>query len=747
MIHLALQTEYSFKKCFLHMSDIHKYVVDGYVGIADLNNTFGHIPLSIEAKKHGFKPIYGVRLHVAENDSKLRTCQVSWVFIAKNDAGLKEIYALVEKAHKQFYFYPKLFKSDLDDVSPNVFIVQPFFEKGMVSDYYAVGQGYESNFYQSTKCLAIDQNSYGEIGDKDVYQLLAGARKNGSSYSYFYEEQTYPQHILNREDWLCEFKTDLAIRKTFSVAEQCDAKIPEAEMVKWDGEKNIDKFLDFDKVQVWTDEYEERYTYEMNLIKEKDYGDYFLIVADMIKEAKKTMLVGPARGSSAGSLICYLLDITEVDPIEHGLIFERFIDINRHDLPDIDIDFPDTKRAQVIEYLKDRYGRDKVMCLANINRLKGKSAIGEFAKGFGIPAYETTGLKDSLIERSGGDSRANQCIEDTFKETESGQLFISEYPKMGLVTKVEGHVSHSGKHAAGILVSTLPLCNYGSLNPRDEIIQLDKRDAEHLGLLKIDCLGLKNLTILEGVADQIGVDYDFFYNLPLDDKETYKLFNSGRLSGIFQFEGQSLQQIVKQMGVKDFGDITAITALARPGALSSGGAARFVKYSTGVEEPTYYSDIHRDITGDTFGIVVYQEQMMEMARQIGGLSWEDVSTLRKATSKSMGEEFIAKYRDAFIEGAIKNGYSESDSDELWADIASSGSYSFNKSHAVGYGLVSYWVAWCKANYPMEFAVACLNSLSDPNSASKLLRDMVRNEGFQYSSVDINLSEENWSTHN
>ena len=199
------------------------------------------------------------------------------------------------------------------------------------------------------------------------------------------------------------------------------------------------------------------------------------------------------------------------------------------------------------------------------------------------------------------------------------------------------------------------------------------------------------------------------------------------------------------MGVRHFGDITAITALGRPGSLSSGGTTRYIKYVSGEETPHYYSPTHRSITESTFGIVVYQEQMMEMARQIGGLSWEDVSTLRKATSKSMGDEFMNKFKDKFIEGAIKNGHSDSDSSELWDDIASSGSYSFNKSHAVGYGLVSYWVAWCKANYPLEFAVACLNSISDDNSASKLLRDMVSNEGVDYVAVDPQLSEVTWST--
>jgi len=218
-----------------------------------------------------------------------------------------------------------------------------------------------------------------------------------------------------------------------------------------------------------------------------------------------------------------------------------------------------------------------------------------------------------------------------------------------------------------------------------------------------------------------------------------------RLSGVFQFDGPSLQQIVKQMGVRSFGDITAITALARPGALGSGGTARYIKYVTGKESPTFYSDAHRDITGDTFGIVVYQEQMMEIARRVGGMSWEDVSFLRKATSKSMGDEYINKFKKKFIEGTIENGIEALDAEVLWEDVASSGSYSFNKSHAVGYGLVSYWTAWAKAHYPLEFAVASLNNTADDNSAKRLLRDIVINEGVSYKAVNKELSEMNWST--
>jgi DNA polymerase III alpha subunit len=700
------------------------------VGIADLNNTYGHIPLMKQAEKHGFKPIYGVRLHVLPDDSVQRVCNTSWVFIALNNKGLAEIYKLVELAYDNFYYIPKLKRTDINDISDNVLIL---------SNDAMCGPGYFGDQ------VAMVNNNFPTPADRDVYELLAGARKQGTGYSHNFLDCTYPQHIMSEDEWLAEYKNPGAVNKANDIAKNCNATIPQADMVKWKGNHDLLKAMNFDKVVKWSEEYDIRLEYEIDLIKEKDYTDYFLIVADLIVHAKKTMLVGPSRGSSAGSLVCYLMGITEVDPIKHNLIFERFIDINRFDLPDIDIDFPDTKRESAIKYLKHKYGKSKVMCLANVNRLKAKSAIGEFAKGLGIPPYETDGVKGAIIERSSGDARAAMCITDTFETTEPGKDFIAKYPAMAMVEYIEDHASHAGKHAAGILVSTLPLCNFGSLNNRDEVIMMDKKDAEHIGLLKIDCLGLRNLSILEEVADQIGVAYDFFYKLPLDDAKTFALFNSLRLSGVFQFEGQSLQMIVKQMGVNDFNDISAISALARPGALNSGGTARYIKYSTGSETPTYYSDVHKEITGDTYGIVVYQEQMMEIARKVGGLSWADTQTLRHAASKSMGDEFFSKFKTKFTDGAIDNGYSDDDASQLWADISASGSWSFNKSHAVSYGLVSYWTAWCKANHPLEFAVASLNNASDVDSAIKLLRDLVKNEGIEYVAIDPDSSGLVWTT--
>jgi len=702
MINIALKTEYSFRQCFLHMEDIHKYVIDGVVGIADLDNTFGHVPLMKEAEKHGFKPIYGVRLRVSrEENRKRRTSQVYDTFIAKTDEGLIELYKLVARAWTNFYYFPRLYPEDVENL-----------HSGLIN----LGSIYENYFPKSS--------------DRAVYELLAGAKKRGTGYNYMFNNRAGPMHIIPQP------YDDLA--------KECNAKIQQAEMVKWKGEFDLKILCLESKKMKGKMEYMERLDYELQLIKEKGYEDYFMITADMIKFAKRSMLVGPSRGSSAGSLVCYLLDITEVDPIKHNLLFERFIDVNRFDLPDIDIDFPDKKRHEVFEYLVRKYGRGKVRTLGTVNKLKPKSAIGEFAQGLGIPKYETEAVKGAIIERSSGDARAAMRIGDTFDTTDPGKEFIEKYPEMRLVGSIEGHAAHSGKHAAGIIVATESLFNYGGINTRDDIMMMDKRDAEHIGLLKIDCLGLRTLSILEDTVAQIpSISKRDVYNLPLDDEKAFGIFNDMRLNGIFQFEGYALQSLTRQMGVHDFEDIVAITALARPGALNSGGASRFVKYHIGQEEPRFYGAVHKTLTASTHGVTVYQEQMMEIAREIGRFSWEDVQTLRRASSKSLGDEFFGKFKKKFIEGAKETGLDQEQAEDVWNDISHSGSWSFNKSHAVSYGLISYWTAYFKAHYPLEFAIASLNNARGDEHAIKLLRDMIKHEGMEYLPVDPAKSGVNW----
>lgn len=735
------------------------------MGIADVNTTLGHVEFAKECKKKNVKPIFGVRLTVCDTIDKARSARRSYteriemIFLAKNDNGLKEIYELTTYAWDNFYYFPRVDIQRFLRLSKDVLILTPYLPISLPETHGRCDYRYLSvdNFAPiepDFPLVAIDNSIYPEPQDREVYQLLAGARKHGTGYVYNFNSNTYPEHKVDTNQFMSELGSGEqvvdAILNTHKIADMCNAEIPHAEMVKYNGKDNIDNLCMLGAIHLGVDLddpiYRERYDYEIGLIKDKDYEDYFLIVADMIKYAKQSMLVGPSRGSSAGSLVCYLLGITEIDPLEFGLLFERFIDINRHDLPDIDVDFPDKKRAKVVKYLSHKYGHKNVRCLANVSRLKPKSAIGDFAQGLSIPKYETEELKNAIIERSGGDARAAMCISDTFESTDVGKEFIDKYPAMKLVSRVENHASHAGKHAAGILVSTLPLNNYGATNSRDDVVMLNKKDAEYLGLLKIDCLGLRTLTILEETMDQIGMDYHELYKLPLEDQATFNIFNKERFNGIFQFEGQALQYLTKQMGIHRFDDIVAITALARPGPMHSGGANSFVKRRTGLSDIEYISKdpVYIKHTEETLGIIIYQEQLMYIGREYGGLSWEDVSDLRRAASKSLGEEFFNRYRDNFLAGTRARKIPDEEAIAVWENMVTFGSWGFNKSHAVAYGLLSYYTAYMKAHHPMEFAIANLNNARDNDSAIKLLRDLVLNEGFEYIPVDPDTSEIYWS---
>lgn len=749
MIHLALRSEYTFKDTFQHIGKLADYG-DIAVGIADRNNTYGHIAHWKKCKEKGIKAILGVRIMVCirqpEDEKRKKLWGPEYIFIAKNDNGLKEIYHLVQMCYDNFYYHPFIFFDEMIKVSKNVFVIAETFEDPKRLDYIALTQ--------STLPMMLDwnipkvficNNRWPEPKDKKVYELLAGPKRN---------MQTYPQHVLSLEEMYRMWPGNVdAWMNTMQIAKECNANPKIADTLRYNGKSTLEEECRVGAIRNNIDMtdpiYKARYEMELKLIDEKGFRDYFLITSELISKAKKTMLVGPARGSSAGSLVCYLMGITEVNPIVHGLIFERFIDANRNDLPDIDVDFPDYKRDEVIEDLIQTNGREKVRHISTISRLKPKSAIGDFAKNLNISSYETDEIKNAIIDRSGGDARAAMKIVDTFDTTEAGQRFIKKFPAMKLVVDIENHARHPGVHAAGIIVANDELWNYGGINTRDDVIMIDKKEASHLNLLKIDCLGLRTLSVLEECANLIGMDYHDYYSLPLDDEATFKLLDDMRLSGIFQFEGRAMKILTREMGIENFNDIVAITALARPGPLHSGGANLFIKRRIG-EQPLKYLSDHPDLikhTKDTHGVIIYQEQLMTIARDFGDMSWNDVQAIRRAASKSMGEEFFNKYKDVFLEGTRKKKVPDKEAIKVWENMVTFGSWGMNKSHTVSYGMISYWTAYMKTHHILEFVVANLNHSKNVLSSIKILRDALEYEGIEHIPVDPDESRINWRVHN
>ena len=507
---------------------------------------------------------------------------------------------------------------------------------------------------------------------------------------------------------------------------------------------------------VWNDPvYEARFNRELEVIEAKNFAPYFFIVYDLIRFAKSEMLVGPGRGSSAGSLVCYLLGITTVDPIKWDLLFERFLDLNRSDFPDIDSDVSEERRdnpafprCSLFNYVSRKYGSDRVARLGTVTYLRSHSALNVVVnQSLRIPKYETDAVAAAVIERSSGDDRP--VLEETFDTVPIGQAFIAKHPEAVVVTKIEGHPFTQGTHACGLVLTNGPIMDYTALSGSGTTM-CDGQDATEFNLLKVDVLGLSQLSIFERCLEiidpcmKVCSNSGYFETLPLDDPAAFDVINRGRFSGVFQFQGGASQALARQVHIENIEDLAALTALVRPGPTNSGEATIWVRRKNGEEEVAYPHPLFEPILAPTLGCLVYQEQIMRIAREIGGMSWEDVTKLRKAISKKFGADVINKYREMFVTGAQANGVNTVIANKTFDEIVFHGNYSFNRSHAVAYAIVSYYCMYLKAHFPIPFAAATLDKEgTEPDKQLTILRELYR-EGVNYVSVDPSNSVDRWS---
>lgn len=773
MINLKLRTEYSFRRAYGKIPQVLAAATNMedrlVAAITDWGGCWGHVRWAKECKARTITPIFGVELAVVKRpydkeQQQYGTC----VVLARTDAGLRHIYELVSAANRpveqggSYYYYPRTSYDELMSLTGVFRLWGPGCEIRRLDmspvDYAQLSP--ESSVWNrqvthaGLAAVPVNDNYYPGPDDRAAYEILVTSMPGGWAQS-----RMGPMYLLDQ--WALEAAVPEIQPSHWDnlthIAEDCQAHLPKAEMVKpvrpdtlynmcIDGavRRGLPVARGPSREHDAIDHrlYQPRLERELKLIADKGFEDYFYVISDMVRYAKRHMLVGPARGSSAGSLVCYLLDITDVDPIRHDLMFERFIDITRADLPDVDIDFQDDRRELVIEHLRQTYGPERVGRIGTVSQYKAKSTLTDVGKALGIPEWEMAGVKDAVIERSTGDARAQFCIQDALDSLDVGKALVAKYPHVKVAASLEAHARNSGQHAAGLIVCEEPLTNYCALD-RSGAAQIDKKDAEVLNLLKIDALGLRTLSVIQDTLDQIGQDRDWLVNYPLDDTDAFELFNQDRFSGIFQYEGYALQSLTRQMKIKEFNDVVVITALARPGPLHCGAATEFIERRTGKADVVHLHPLVADLTQDTYGTVIYQEQVMAIGRKFGQLSWEDVSELRKAMSKSLGEEFFNRYWEKFQVGAAAQGIPAGEARRVWDKMCTFGSWAFNKSHAVSYGLLSYWCAVLKAHHPLEYAAACLRNAKDEEQAVKILRDLV-NEGYEYTPVDPKASGLDWS---
>lgn len=472
--------------------------------------------------------------------------------------------------------------------------------------------------------------------------------------------------------------------------------------------------------------YKQRLAYELSVIKKMGFANYFLVVADLVSWSKNNgVKVGCGRGSAGGSLIAFLMGITEIDPIRFNLIFERFINPSRLDLPDVDLDYQSSKRDKVIEYLRARHGDDRVAGISNYTTLASASAFRDTGRVFGLTPLNMTATK--LVPKENGISSTLSEAADMVPEIDKLKADYPEVWKHAL--RFEGVMRSLGQHAAGTVVAGEPLVKRAVVERRAEgnVVNWDKRVVEDYGLIKMDILGLSTLDVLDIAHDYIlkrhGLDLDYL-KLPLNDPKVLEAFGKGETTAVFQFDSDGMQNLLRRLargGALTFEDITAATALYRPGPLDSGLTEDYVAIKQGLKAPHYDHPVMKNALASTYGVMVYQEQVMQVSRDVAGFTMAEADRLRKTMGKKLVAE-MAKERSRFVAGAKKTvGMIEARSNALFDKIEKFAGYGFNASHAVAYTVLSYWTAYLKVYYPAEYFAAQLSIVREEKYAN-LIKD-------------------------
>ncbi len=470
--------------------------------------------------------------------------------------------------------------------------------------------------------------------------------------------------------------------------------------------------------------YLKRLNMEIDIIKKMGFSGYFLIVEDFINFAKKNKIpVGPGRGSAAGSLVAYSLGITEIDPIYYNLLFERFLNPERISMPDIDIDFCNRRRDEVINYVVNKYGKDRVAQIITFGKMKTKQVVRDVGRVLNIPYKEV----DKLAKLIPNDAKS---LEEAYnKNGELKKLIDSkdEFKELfKIAKKLEGLNRHSSIHAAGIVIADRPLTEIiplAKMNDGEIVTQFDMKCVENVGLIKFDFLGLKTLTVIDNTVKLIRKHSDKNFNIseiPLDDKKTYELISSGNTVGVFQLESRGMQELLRRLKPDKFEDLIAVVALYRPGPLESGMVDEFIAVKHGKKKPSYILPQLEPILKETYGVILYQEQVMQIAQVLANYTLGEADVLRKAMGKKQ-PELMAKHREKFIEGCIKNNISKEKAEEIFNIMEKFAGYGFNKSHSTAYALIAYQTAYLKAHFPVEFMTALLTE--EKNNPDKIIKNI------------------------
>jgi DNA polymerase-3 subunit alpha len=493
------------------------------------------------------------------------------------------------------------------------------------------------------------------------------------------------------------------------------------------------------------DRYKEQLQREMEVIEAKGYENYFLIVSDSIKFAKGAGIpVGPARGSAAASLACWLLRITEVNPMMFdNLVFERFIDWSREDMPDVDLDFATYGRPMVRDYLVEKYGEGCVNNIGTFTMYKSKMALDDAARVHRVPKADVEKVKSLLIERSSGDLRASATIEDTVDQFDTAYEVFTQHPELQFAMDLEGNAKGFGVHAAGLVISTKPITNVCALLEREvpagsgnvvQVVSMDKYDAERQGLEKLDYLGLKTMDGIANAIHWLDMSIEELYSIPLDDEETIQGFRENDVTGIFQFDGRATRIVNGALKPDNFHELVCVNALSRPGPLHNGAVQGYVGAKWGTAEPERIHPALDLITADTQYQIIFQEQILRIVREIGDFSWTHSAYIRRIISKKLGDQEFNRQGEKFLEGS-QTVHERLDvppmslavAKQIWGMCITAGSYAFNAAHSTSYSMIAFWCMWLKRHHPEEFFAGFLSAIDTEDKVEGLMRDAAKHE--------------------
>lgn len=736
---MRIRSGYSFRTAYGFLEDVLARIETPFAPLTDRGSTYGFNRWRKACIKQGKRPIFGLEVAITDSPNA-KVMNLNHVTLIAT-TSLAPLNAALELSFSKFRFEPLLTYADLNSLDPSLKVIlgrriQPELLDKDRQWYYADGPStmpYMRRAAEELKWtpIASGDNLYPAPEDRHAFSIVHG--RNAST-------QTWDQHILS-EDELAAYASPDAIRNRDQLAELCVADMINPIMVKPKTEMDVEQWCAWGakdlNVDLTDPVYAARLERELNVIHQLGFDDYFLVIADLVKYAKSVMFVGPARGSSCGSLVCYLMGITTVDPIEHELLFERFLDPGRTDLPDIDIDFSDQNRHKAVTYLSDKYGRDHVAKLGTVSFLREKAIAKEVAGALQIPQFKFEKLIQQVEKNEG-----NTTLWNVMQNTQDGIKLFREHPELAVVERIEGHPQHHSTHASGVIVTQLPIHEYVGVDARSNTVEIDKKDAEDLGMLKIDVLGLRQLSIFEDTLRLIGKTNRWLLERPLDDEGAYRILNNKQFSGIFQYAGRAVQSVSSAFYVETFEDMVATTSLARPGPMGAGGTEKWLAVRRGEIDAKIEHPAFEPILARTKGIVLYQEQVMQAGREIGDMSWERVTKLRKAVQYFGGAKGMNEFRDEFMAGARAKGIPDDVATRFWDDLLTYGSYAFNRSHAVAYSMISYWCCYLKAHHPQEYAAGMLNHEQNESRQRAMLKELEA-EGITYRPVDPETSGMKW----